>query len=449
MHNVGSELLTCGEIKLNRGIQLLEAFNFALNYVNNGSGMFHGKLGSVKLGGVAIDACSDSRRAGQLMANMFSNGALFAQPVQPSLIDVVVGSFSSDETIAMADILTPLKMPQISYGATSQALNNENTYPYFLRTVPADDKLSRAIVALLRQYSVNYVQVIYSGSYGTDAVNTFTLYASRMGICISQTIEVTSSDVIQHSDATAAVLQLLQAPNATVVVAFLITEHITTFLQAFLQNSLAKATFRFIGSDSWAANINFKTLGETPLNLITFGVETADVSDFDKYLSFKTPANYQLNPWFFDYYLTMFSCYSTAATSQCANYDKGVIYSAMYQQDRYVLYVINAVFSAALAIDDTLKQLCGSGYTSICDNYLQNGDRRTMILQALKRVNFTDYTKQLFQYQNGESNRGFHIYSLDSQSNYFQVTLLSMLFAIKLHCPRGILRVNSARRTYL
>lgn len=156
---MGSAFLTCGSIKTSRGIQLLEAFNFALNYVNSRSGLFAGRLGNITLGGVGVDACSDPDRAGQLVANVFSNGALFQPGVQTSLIDVFLGAYTSDATIAVAKVLAPLGVPQVSYGATSLALSDTSTYPDFLRTVPADDKLARALVALLRQYAVNYVQV--------------------------------------------------------------------------------------------------------------------------------------------------------------------------------------------------------------------------------------------------------------------------------------------------
>lgn len=38
-------------------------------------------------------------------------------------------------------------------------LKDRDTYPYFLRTVPADDKQASAMVALLRKLKFTYVQV--------------------------------------------------------------------------------------------------------------------------------------------------------------------------------------------------------------------------------------------------------------------------------------------------
>lgn len=266
------------------------------------------------------------------------------------------------------------------------------------------------------------VQVVYSGNYGSGASATFIKYATAMGVCVAQSVKVTADETLSSGEVMAAVNMLFQAPNATLVITFLVTEHIKPFMQAVSSNStLASTTFSFIGSDSWAANVNGALLRS--VNVITLGVETADVTDFDGYLTTKTPNNYHVDPWFNEYYLTMFSCYTPTPSPQCTSFSLGVVNAPSYQQDRYVLYVINAVFSAALAIDSTLQQLCGTNYTTMCSSYSQSANRKQMILKAMQQVNFTDYTKQLFLYQNGESNRGFHIYRFDADNGYVQVTL--------------------------
>ncbi len=42
---------------------------------------------------------------------------------------------------------------QVSYGATSSVFSDKDDFPYFLRTVPGDAKLVRAIIALLNKYA--------------------------------------------------------------------------------------------------------------------------------------------------------------------------------------------------------------------------------------------------------------------------------------------------------
>ena len=79
--------------------------------------------------------------------------------VNPDRVDVYVGAYDSDTSAAVSDILDVLGVPQLSYGSTSTVFKDQARYPYFLRTVPADDKLARAMVALLKNFEIEYVQV--------------------------------------------------------------------------------------------------------------------------------------------------------------------------------------------------------------------------------------------------------------------------------------------------
>ena len=47
VHEPGDSPFSCGNIKMDQGFQLLEAFNFAIDYVEGRKGMFNGRLQSV------------------------------------------------------------------------------------------------------------------------------------------------------------------------------------------------------------------------------------------------------------------------------------------------------------------------------------------------------------------------------------------------------------------
>ena len=75
------------------------------------------------------------------------------------------------------------------------------------------------------------------------------------------------------------------------------------------QNKEAKTLFKFIGSESWANYKDIiKGLEDVVENAITLGVETADLTGFDEYLEPKNPNNYFANPWFTEYYESVFQC---------------------------------------------------------------------------------------------------------------------------------------------
>lgn len=79
--------------------------------------------------------------------------------VSPDKIDLYVGPYSSDSSIYLARILTDLEIPQISYAATSNSLGNQFRYPFFFRTIPADDKQVRLFcVSMPRVESVHSLE---------------------------------------------------------------------------------------------------------------------------------------------------------------------------------------------------------------------------------------------------------------------------------------------------
>lgn len=55
-----------------------------------------------------------------------------------------VSAVQSPAFSSRLDTFLSRKVPQISYGSTSPALSNKDTYPYFLRTVPPDSIQGRA-----------------------------------------------------------------------------------------------------------------------------------------------------------------------------------------------------------------------------------------------------------------------------------------------------------------
>ena len=97
----------------------------------------------VTVGSLGIDSCQSAIRAGSLVSNVHSYKTPLAtktSQINPSNIAVYIGALDSETTMAVADVLSVLNIPQISYGASTILLKDMEKYPYFLRTVPADDK---------------------------------------------------------------------------------------------------------------------------------------------------------------------------------------------------------------------------------------------------------------------------------------------------------------------
>ncbi|KAK3084145.1 hypothetical protein FSP39_008966 [Pinctada imbricata] len=252
-------------------------------------------------------------------------------------------------------------------------------------------------------------------SIGETGREEFSRLAYLNRICIAQNITVGKEGPVTNARAQVALQQLFVHPDASIVVLFV--DDPLPFLQEIEKSASIRNAFKFVGTDKW---------GEDPdvwdglpnimadKNVVTFDVETADITGFDKYLEYKTPNTYTFNPWFNEYYEYIYNCSLTGQNSQvppCPSKQYGIPRSPNYIQDPYVLYVINAVFSAAIGAHNALFKLCPPPVNSLCNLFATSGERRQEILNGAKLANFTDDTKQPFYFTpSGESDRGYHIW---------------------------------------
>ncbi|XP_055862816.1 uncharacterized protein LOC106050493 [Biomphalaria glabrata] len=426
IHKRGSSPFTCGAINDKHGLQLLEAFHFALEYVNNKTGIFRGKLNGAQIGGIGLDMCQSPARAADLVSNIHSERLKLkkdGKTVSVRDIDAYVATMDTDSSTRVADILTQLAVPQISYGATGMDLLDRYKYNYFLRSVPADDKQSRAIVSYLKKFRYNNIQVITSfDEIGEPGEKEFKRLSYVNKICITKEYLVGEGGNVA-ADSPGVISTIKSKKDAQVVILWM--KNPLPLLEAASADSEVSRTYLFIATDKWGADVDY--LNNPKLyqllfyrNLVILDVETADIPDYDKYLEKKNPSNYKFNPWFQDYFEMIQNCYwdSPSGTRQrMCDLSSSIPRASSYVQDSYVLYVINAVFSVALGIHNALEAVCGQNYASVCTKFYYSGERRQKIMEGLLKVNFTDDTHQPFFYtSDGQSDRGFHIYNVTHTS---------------------------------
>ena len=347
---------------------------------------------------------------------MFSNATNKA--IDPNDFQVYVGPFDSESSLRVAEVLTKLGVPQISYGATSVELLNEK-YPFFLRTVPADDKQARAMISYLKSFNIKYVQIINTNdTVGRNGKEQFAKLAFSNKICIVQNISLTREEALTQQEADNGVNKLLNFPNSNAVIIF--TANPRLILLSAEHNNQVSGKYLFLATDKWGADPEMlKGLDKLLAyrHVVIFDVETADLPGFDTYLDKKTPVSNLNHPWFDEYYQLLYDCSIGTPTSQYPNKCMGTNYKSLpranaYIQDPYVLYVVNSVFSAALGIHRALQNICGTNYRGLCLAFLNGGDQRHEILRGIKDAEFEDATKQPFFYVKNtfESDRGYHIY---------------------------------------
>ncbi|KAK6190589.1 hypothetical protein SNE40_002421 [Patella caerulea] len=415
----------CGDINTLHGFQLLEAFHYAINTVNNKEGMFRNILNGVKVGGIGLDGCQSAIRTGFMVSNIHNGQFTLTrngETVNPQEIDAYIGTYSSDNSIYLSRILNDLKIPQISYAASSSELQDKLRYPYFYRTVPADNKQADAMASFLDKYNIRYVQLLYTNdSYGKLGAKMFEEIASKKRICVGQKVAYREEGVVSEEVSNEVVTLLRQKPLANTVIVFAGSSYINALLRALDRVPGEKFDFKFIGSDTWGYSED-AILGSEKYatGSVTLSLESEDLKPFDDYMSTKTPLNSQGNPWFSEYYQTIWDCYLNIATMKysrpCPENARNLITSSRYTQDPGVLHVINSVFSSAFALDMTLKEICGEGYTTVCEAYKNREDRRDVLLRKLDDVEFLDLSGTQFEFENREGNKGYTLYSITSQS---------------------------------
>ncbi|XP_072257847.1 metabotropic glutamate receptor 3 [Pyxicephalus adspersus] len=389
----GSGSEECGRINEDRGIQRLEAMLFAIDQINRDSTILPG----VKLGVHILDTCSRDTYALEqslefVRASLTKvdeaeyvcpDGSLAIQGNSPLLIAGVIGGSYSSVSIQVANLLRLFHIPQISYASTSAKLSDKSRYDYFARTVPPDFYQAKAMAEILRFFNWTYVSTVASeGDYGETGIEAFEQEARLRNICIATSEKVGRSNIKKSYDS--AIRELLQKPNAKVVVLFMRSDDTRELLAAA---NRFNASFTWIASDGWGAQESIVKGNEhIAYGAITLELASHKVREFDKYFQSLNPSNNHRNPWFKDFWQQKFQCSLHNKTERpCDKHFN--INSSNYEQESKIMFVVNAVYAMAHALHHMQRTLC-SNTTKLCDA-MKTVDGKRLYKDYLLKVNFT------------------------------------------------------------
>ncbi|CAN8198720.1 unnamed protein product [Coccothraustes coccothraustes] len=164
------------------------AMRFAIEQINNSSWLLPG----VTLGYDMRDTCFEPLVALQPSLLFLTRNGTRAIGVlcdysryQPR-VTAVIGPHKSDLSLLTAKLFSSFLIPQVSYGASSEALGDAELYPSFYRTVPSDRNLVEAVVLLLNHFGWNWVAAVASDDeYGRGAQSLFLGTAGTNNICVA------------------------------------------------------------------------------------------------------------------------------------------------------------------------------------------------------------------------------------------------------------------------
>ena len=360
----------CGGIRLERGLERMEAMLFAIDKINSVDTLLPG----LSLGYDIRDTCnSENIGLDETVDLVITSSQLDIQSCQSGIntganetedvtIDAptsgIVGAASSRVSVPVASLVRLFMTPQISYASSSAILSNRDRYEYFYRTIPPDNLQARAMIDIMLHFNWTYISTIYSvNPYGEPGINAIRALAAENGICID--LDVGIEDDFTDEEFTMLARQLIES-EANVVILFTSQDNAERLLGE-IASSRAARRFTWIASDAWARSINVvHQFNTTAAGLYGFAPLTEHLDIFQEYFSRLTVESNVRNPWFEEFYRAVANCTvnDTSSVAERCNTTQSVTDLPRYEQGNFIPLVVDAVYTYALALQNFLDDNC-------------------------------------------------------------------------------------------
>uniref|UniRef100_A0A8C8S7J8 Taste receptor type 1 member 2 n=1 Tax=Pelusios castaneus TaxID=367368 RepID=A0A8C8S7J8_9SAUR len=236
------------------GYSYLRAMRFAVEEINNSSTLLPG----VSLGYEMVDVCYLTNSIHPILyflSNKHSVVQLHNNYTcyQPRVL-AIIGPDSSEAAVIVADILNLFLIPQVSYRATTDELNNRERFPSAFRAISSMEQQIVAMLLLLKEFQWTWINVIYSDDdYGRQ--NLKLLRAQTTGICVAlqETIPVLRRGQLFSEDLQGkirAVVSKITHSTATVVIVLSLELTLQFFFQEAVRQNVTDLVW--IAAEAWA-----------------------------------------------------------------------------------------------------------------------------------------------------------------------------------------------------
>ncbi|XP_070192200.1 uncharacterized protein [Littorina saxatilis] len=412
---------SCGEYRnQSSSVAALLAFLHTVETMN--SGPANGK----RFGALVLDDCYNKLTASALMSDLFSGKTTLTDPTNGEAIDMskvvaVVGSQSSSVTLSMLSILTPLEIPTISYSATSPDLDDNNAFPFFLRTVPSDSLQASALVQLVQEMNVTFVGALYQdNNYGLRGIRKFEELAKKAGICVENPLPVNVGD---SEGSLRQKLANLRNRDVIVIVTFVLESTAIKLLDAIVSEWLGQTqSLVFLASEAWGVNTDTLQGGRgvaargSVVLTVDSTKEAGDVKMAD-YLKGLTTDNDL--PWMRDFWENELQCnlpggFTNSHNTMCRDVKLGDAEALELAVDQKVVQTVNAVASVTTALN---SQCENDSNPATCMLSLTAETKTTLIkgvtLQDQKKLPFNPYL------DDGNGKVGFTIHNVQKHNGNY------------------------------
>uniref|UniRef100_H3A7C1 Olfactory receptor C family, w1 n=1 Tax=Latimeria chalumnae TaxID=7897 RepID=H3A7C1_LATCH len=398
-----------------RTFRWLQVMFFTLEEINNSTEL----LPNITLGYIVYDTCATSNqalRAALSLASGPDNFETIDECGDSPLIPVILGDSGSTQSMALAKVLSPFRIPMVSYFASCAYLSNQEQFPIFFRTIPSDFYQARALAKLVQRFGWTWVGAIGADDdYGRDGVQSFNNEVKKFGACVA------FKEIIPKVTSKVQILRIVKTikrSTAKVIVLFAIEADAYPLLQELaLQNITDK---QWIASEAWVTSALISTDKSLSFlaGTIGFAIRRAEMPELKDFLLKVHPLRQSQNMFTREFWETLFECSfqsssnitgelePTASNETCTgleNFDeKDSIYSDITQ-----LRVSYNIYKAIYAIVHALHNLysCTDGEGPFAFNSCANifSLQPWQVLHYLTEVRFTDkFGQETYFDENGD-----------------------------------------------
>ncbi|XP_050787416.1 taste receptor type 1 member 3 [Gopherus flavomarginatus] len=331
---------------------------FAIDKINNSTSLLPG----IKLGYEIYDTCLEPVVVIQpsllFLTREGSTGirVLCSYTDYQTRVTAVIGPYVSDLALITARLFSFFLIPQVSYGASSEKLSQEEYYPSFFRTVPSDKSQSKALVQLLDKFGWNWIAAIGSeNEYGREGLATFSSLATAQDICIAyEALIPADPSVPQDHKKLETIIKYINETQVNVIVLFSVDKSVKALLEQWISHGFSQkvwiATEAWVMSDIVTSIPNIQTIG----TVIGFTIKGGIVPGFQDYVAdlFASIQQESFCQASWEYSRNTDSAVFGPQCRQCDNVSLHDISHLLGNQQTYAVYV--AVYSVAHMLHQAL-----------------------------------------------------------------------------------------------